>query len=264
MIPAKYKFAPRFLPTWYVSRPTIKLGIPIDKASAIAIRSLLLTRCWPSPLLRDGEVGFGVGVEVGVKLIIEVGVEVGFEVDELGTGAEDNDVGIDVGVDFEEDVDVDEDNIEGDGALKVDAKDAKDAEVVDFEEDAEFNAVDVDFDEDTSQDKGPISQDGLHTAAIKTWKKQWKANPDYLLTEDGSSGTDSCPDGSSKIGVSSCSNRTCENSPGFSAALDRSAAISNAISKTGLNICPIVRFSWLKLTRILRCGRWTRIQKSER
>lgn len=70
----------------------IRLGMPIDRASAIAIRSLLLTR-WPlpPPLPLPVEEEVGVGVWIGIWVAGGAAVE---KVDEVDIEANEADAGV--------------------------------------------------------------------------------------------------------------------------------------------------------------------------
>lgn len=134
--------------------PTIKLGIPIDSASAIAIRSLLLIR-WSLPLPAAKGVEVGVGVDELAKdaelnrVEIEVDSEEDAELNEIDIGFDEDVEFKDFDVESDKNVEANEVEIEGEGEV---------------EEDAEFVYVDVDFEEVSNQDH-EISQDVLQFTA---------------------------------------------------------------------------------------------------
>lgn len=110
----------------------IKLGIPMDSARAIAIRSLLLIN-WPvPPPLRAGEEVEGAeGAACAEVDEVDVAIKEEVEADEADVELEDDDARVD--------------------EIKVE-----------LEEDAEASEADIEQEEVSSQDDG-ISQDGLQS-----------------------------------------------------------------------------------------------------
>lgn len=147
---------------WYVSRSTIKLEIPIDSASAIAIRSLLLIR-WP--LLLPAAEGVGAEIEVGVdELAKNAGLlsEIEIEVD-----SEENAKLDEIDIEFEKNVRFKNLDVESDENIEADEVEEKERE----KKEAKVVFVNVDFEEVSDQDN-EINRNVLLFAAEKRGNRE--------------------------------------------------------------------------------------------